>query len=261
MMKQRPFRLYPWFLYPAPADYDLPPTIYSLLESIVNFNVSNSDKTKIKDLAKMGHSTIFDFDYPFYDDTKKADFEIMILNHFLMRRIGYDTLTAFQIGLNVKLNEIMPVYNKMFLSLENWSIDTNGEVVTRIQKETRDSTGSNTESVINSSTINSDGTSNNISDRRFSNTPQSKITDVQDGSYVTNYNYDNNHDENNSTTRTSADSNTTSSNSNNDTNNLNETITRTPSDKLEIMIKYQEKVSSIYTLIFQDLDSLFYQLV
>lgn len=104
-----------------------PPTIYSILESIVNYG--KDDKTKIKDLAKVGRSEIFDFDYPLTDNIKKEDFETMILNKFLMRRIGFETLTAFKIQLNVKLNEIMPMYNKMFDAIENWDILNDGEII------------------------------------------------------------------------------------------------------------------------------------
>ena len=39
-----------------------PPTIYFLLESIVNYG--KDDKTKIKDLAREGHSRVFNFEYP-----------------------------------------------------------------------------------------------------------------------------------------------------------------------------------------------------
>lgn len=117
--------LLPYFWFPPiPPICDKPPTLYSLLESIVNYG--KDDKQKIKDLAKYGRSTIFDFDYPLSNYINKEKFETMILNHFLMRRIGFETFTAFQIQLNVKLNEIMPVYNKMFDSLENWDLFSDG---------------------------------------------------------------------------------------------------------------------------------------
>ncbi len=55
----------------------------------------------------------------------------MILNKFLTRRIGFDTVTAFKIQLNVKMNEIMPKFNKLFNSLENWDIFNDGEIIER----------------------------------------------------------------------------------------------------------------------------------
>ena len=57
----KPYRIYPFIMPPAYPDYNIPPTLYALLNSIVNFG--EEEKTKIKDLAKVGRSTIFDFDY------------------------------------------------------------------------------------------------------------------------------------------------------------------------------------------------------
>ena len=42
---------------------------------------------------------------------------------------------------------------------------------------------------------------------------------------------------------------------------FNETITRTPADKIAILKEMQENIKSIYTMIFKDLECLFYQLV
>ena len=219
---------FPWMvLPPAPADYNLPPTIYSLLQSIVNFN--SEEQKKIKDLAKYGREEIFDFDYPLSESISEEDFECMILNHFLMRRIGYDTLTAFKIALNVKLNEIMPIYNKMFDALDEWNIFRDGEEVVR--------------NIVDSS--NNTSTSNNISDRRYNDAPQDRLTDIQSGTYMTDYNYD-------------QDNGTVSSASN---GTSREVTSRSPSDKIETYKKFIENRKSIYTMIFEDLDSLFYGLV
>ena len=48
-----------------------PPTIYFLLESIVNYG--KDEKTKIKDLAREGHSRVFDFEYPISNNISKKD--------------------------------------------------------------------------------------------------------------------------------------------------------------------------------------------
>ena len=79
-------------LYKLGNDYNIPPTIYALLNSYVNF--SKEEPEKIKDLAKIGRTMFFDFDYPLSNKITKEQFETMILNHFLMRRIGYETVTA-----------------------------------------------------------------------------------------------------------------------------------------------------------------------
>lgn len=224
-----------------------PPTIYSILESIVNYG--KDDKTKIKDLAKVGRSAIFDFDYPLTDNIKKEDFETMILNRFLMRRIGFETLTAFKIQLNVKLNEIMPVYNKMFDAIENWDILNDGEITEKSGTDDRNIDTRNT--LKNSSTTNN----SEISDRRNSELPQSQLANVRDGSYVTDYNYDTN-------SLNSSDSSNSEGFSNSKDNNVyNEVIKRSPADKISIYKEFQENLKSVYTLIFKDLDCLFFQLL
>ena len=149
----------------------------------------------------------------------------MILNHFLMRRIGYDTVTAFKIALNVKLNEIMPIYNKLFDALDGWEIFNDGERVTE--------TGENT--IENETTT--------VSDRRYSDTPQNQLSNVQNGSYITDYNYD--------TDTLNSESNGSDS----------RTIIRTPSDKIKIYKEFIENKKSNYTMLFDELDTLFYGLV
>lgn len=239
--------------YPfLPSNCNLPPTIYTILESIVNPDVDLNEpapEVKIKDLAKAGRSEIFDFDYPLTDNIKKEDFETMILNKFLMRRIGFETLTAFKIQLNVKLNEIMPMYNKMFDAIENWDILNDGEITEKSGTDDRNIDTRNT--LRNSSTTNN----SEISDRRNSELPQSQLANVRDGSYVTDYNYDTN-------SSNSSDSSNSEGFSNSKDNNVyNEVIKRSPADKISIYKEFQENLKSVYTLIFKDLDCLFYQLV
>ena len=234
-MKQRVYRVYPFIIPPAYPDYNLPPTLYRILNSLVNYDAE--EQTKIKNLAAAGREDIFDFEYPLSQNVDKEDFEVMILNHFLMRRIGYDTMTAFKIALNVKMNEIMPMYNKMFDMLENWNIFNDGERVTRTVTDA----GTNS--------LNNTTTSQNTSDRRYSDTPQNQLQNVRDGKYITDYNYD-------------IDNGSVSSlSSGTDSRNTSETIIRTPSDKMKLYREFIENKKSIMTMIFEDLEPLFYGLV
>ena len=246
-MKQRIYRVYPFIIPPAYPDYNLPPTLYRLLNSIVNFD--EDEQTKIKNLAAAGREDIFDFDYPLSENVTKEDFEVTSLNHFLMRRIGYDTLNAFKIALNVKLNEIMPIYNKMFDMLEGWDIFNDGESVTRNVTDS----GINSQNSTTQTTTS--GTSQNTSDRRYSDTPQQQLTNVRDGKYITDYNYDTD----NGTTTSSA--NGTNVSSGTDSRTTTERITRTPSDKMRLYKEFIENKKSIMTMIFEDLEPLFYGLV
>lgn len=251
------FAFYPVFL---PPNCQKPPTLYSILETIVNPDIDLNDpapEVKIKDLAKEGRTTIFNFDYPLSNNVSREKFETMILNHFLMRRIGFETVTAFRIQLDVKLNEIMPIYNKMFDALENWDIFNDGETTTRTGSDNRTSQSTNK----TSNTLSNESTTNttDTSDRRNSELPQNQLVDLRNGSYVTNYNYDTNTNTGNDSSRSNGTSEAT--NDGTDNNVYNETIKRTSSDKITILKEMQENIKSIYTLIFKELECLFYQLV
>ena len=214
--------------------YDEPPTVYALLNSYVNF--ANDTPVKISDLAKAGRSAFFDFDYPLTDKISREDFETMILNHFIMRRIGYETVTAFKIALNVKLNEIMPMYNKMFDSIWDWNIFADGETTTRDLTEDRTTNGENAVS------------SNSTTDQRFSNTPQNAIDDVKSGKYVSEYTFDTDINNTNSTNKIS------------DNNSLLEIVKKSPADKMRLYSDFLKNRQNVYTMIFKDLDVLFYQI-
>lgn len=213
---------------------DLPPTLYSIMNAIVNYDAE--EQTKIKDLASASRTTIFDFDYPLSTKVSKEEFETNILNHYLMRRIGFDTLTAFQIHLRSKLISIMPIYNKMFDMLDGWDLFNDGESYTRTVS---DSTNNKVNNTTNGYTVN---------DSRNSNMPQGELENVREAKYVTNYGYDQNNNRINSLTdSTSAGS-------------TRENITRTPADKIKIYKEFMENRESIYDMIFKELDSLFYGL-
>lgn len=247
--------LMPMFIPMIPTNNMKPPTVYAILNSICNFDAET--QTKIVDLAKVGRTKIFNFDYPLSEKVDKEKFECMILNHFLQRRINFQTITGFQIQLNVKLNEIMPLYNKMFDSLDGWNIFEDGEKTTHDSTDERTTNVENTAN--NSLSSNSNTTSENISDLRYSKMPQNELQNIKDGKYITEYNYnqDNatNTDESTSTGSSSGTSNTK------DNNILHEEWNRSPADKLAIYKEFQENLKSIYGMIFKDLECLFYGLV
>lgn len=232
-----------------PPNCDKPPTLYSVLNSIVNGNKDEDDYTKIIDLAKEGRNTIFNFNYPLTEHITKEEFEVMILNHYMQRRIGFETVTAFRLQLGVKLNEIMPIYNKMFDLL----YDTKyfGNITKREGFDNR-----TTENINNTENeLNNKSTTKDTSDRRNSEFPQNQLEDLRNGSYVTDYNYDQNNSEDESLSKG------TSKNTNNgtDKNVYEETITSI--NELDVFLKINQEIKNIYSLIFKDLDCLFYQIL
>lgn len=232
-------------LYKLSHDYPEPPTVYSLLNSYVNFGKPESEKKKIVELAKCGRGMFFEESYPLTSLMTREDFEVQILNHFLMRRIGYETVTAFKIQLNVKLNSIMPVYNKMFEAMNGWQIFNSGETITRTNQTTK--TGTSSDSVETSTSA------SNTLDNRYSNTPQNHLEDVRNGGYVSEYTYNTG---SNSTSGTTSESGSTSN-----TDNTNETITKTPGDKIKVYNEFVKQKSHIFDMIFNELEPLFYQLI
>lgn len=261
-----------------------PPTLYSILESIVNFGKAEDERTKIVNLAKEGKFKIFDFDYPLSPKIQKSDFEEMILNKFIMRRIGFETVTAFKIHLNVKLNEIMPLYNKMFDALDSYNF-FDGEQTIRDLKDNRIIENNNTTNSINNisnkqnSNIDTNTTNNTTidnsttSDRRHSDTPQDEINNVKAGVNITDYNYDSDTNKTTDKTENKSNSNSTINNTTDNTNKidsknntkddnvLHEEIKKISPQFLQEFIKNNEMIKNVYTLIFKDLECLFYQLV
>ena len=88
---------------------------------------------------------------------------------------------------------------------------------------------------------------------------KNQLSELRDGNYVTNYNYDTNTNNGQDNSRSQGTSQAT--NNGTDNKQYNETITRTPADKIAILEEMQENIKSIYTMIFKDLECLFYQLV
>ena len=204
-----------------------PPTIYAILNSIANYDTE--EITKIRNLASVTHDKIFDFDYTLADALNKDEFEIDILNHYMMRRIGFETVTAFQLYLENKLHEILPYYNLMFDAFKNYKLFDTGEITTRETNDNRN--------------VSSNGES--TGETRFSELPQNRLSDITAGSYVSSQNKNN----------------ITSSQNTTDLNQTNETITRSPIDKMSIYKNFLETKRSVMSMIYKELDVLFYGIV
>lgn len=230
--------------YQALSQNDMPPTLYSLMNSYVNFNKEESEKIKIIDLPLEFKNYLFDFNYPL-DDELKPNFEENFLTHYMFRRIGFETYMSFKIHLKSKLNEIMNKYNNMLKEFSKLDFLGVNEVHTR--------TLSNDEETTNSSTSSSSGTSGTTSDNRYSDTPENLLTNVQNGTYLTDYTY-------NQQTGTSSAT-ATGSSSIQSNNELEETINIHRGDSTDEYLKYQDKINNIYTMIYKELDSLFYGII
>ena len=180
----------------------------------------------------------------------------MILNHFIKRRIGTETFTEFQINLCVKLNSIMPTYNKLFNIISK--NEGFGETIEKSGINDRN-TNSNITSILNAKN-NSTTNGENITDNRSSELPQSELENIQDGSYVGNYTY--NKDSSNSSDNSESENKSSSNSNTNDNTEYKESTTRT--NILEIytqLFQLSQNTLAVYDMIFKELNSLFYSLV
>lgn len=164
-------------------------------------------QTKIKDVIAKAIPKIFDFDFPIFDESYRNVLETKILKHYYTREIGLETYGLWKLKLDTKLNEIMPFYNQLYKSalLEFnplYEVDYS-KTGNRDSSGTRDNTENNSESYDESidtneshdeSTTNSnDGTltkgTTTTTTNYFSDTPQGAISNVIDGTYLTNATY------------------------------------------------------------------------
>jgi hypothetical protein len=132
--------------------------------------------TTIKTMIDSGVK-IFDFSYPIFDEKYRSVLETKIINRYLFREIGLETVQLFKHFLSMRLNEIMPFYNKQYLAnkvFETYDPYKNKDFYI---EDNRDTSGKNSGSVSSSS--------NNTEHTTFSDTPSSKLGNVDYATTIT----------------------------------------------------------------------------
>ena len=223
--------------YPYIENYmpvNKPPTLYAILNSLVNYN--QEEKTKIYDLPEKSRDLIFDFNYwtfpkvwnedtSTYDKSDEEKFiEESILNHFIERRIGFETVTSFKMHLKNRMNELMPAFIPLFQLVdaeENFLLYDEYKEITHEEETSGETSG---------------GTIN-----KYSDTPQGQLSQVSNDSYLTDYR------------------DISVSGEDSGTRNFNETYKMIkPREAFFQMMEM--KNTSILEKLFNDLECLFYQL-
>lgn len=254
--------------------------------------------SKIKDVIAKAIPKIFDFDFPIFDENYRNVLETKILKHYYTREIGLETYGLWKLKLDTKLNEIMPFYNQLYKSalLEFnplYEVDYS-KTGNRDSSGTRDNTENNSESYDESidynesrdeSTTNSnDGTltkgTTTTTTNYYSDTPQGAISNVIDGTYLTNatYNVVGNTGSDNTSNSGSVDSDVSSksknekdgnrrgsksSNSNlTDTESYLESVRGKMSSKSysTLLMEYRETFINIDMMLIEELSDLFFGL-
>lgn len=254
--------------------------------------------SKIKDVIAKAIPKIFDFDFPIFDENYRNVLETKILKHYYTREIGLETYGLWKLKLDTKLNEIMPFYNQLYKSalLEFnplYEVDYS-KTGNRDSSGTRDNTENNSESYDESvdtneshdeSTSNSnDGTltkgTTTTTTNYFSDTPQGSISNVIDGTYLTNatYNVTGNTGSDNTSNSGSSDSEGSSKSKNekdgsrkgSKTSNSNLTDTESYLESVRgkmssksysvLLMEYRETFINIDMMLIEELSDLFFGL-
>ena len=255
-------------------------------------------QTKIKDVIAKAIDKIFDFDFPIFDEGYRNVLETKILKHYYTREIGLETYGLWKLKLDTKLNEIMPFYNQLYKSalLEFnplYEVDYT-KTGNRDSSGTRDNSESSNESYEesneykenheDSSSSSSDGTltkgTTTTTTNYYSDTPQGAITNVIDGTYLTNATYNVAGNTGSDTTNNSGNSdNDGSSKSNNDkdgsrkgsktskgnltdTESYLESVRGKTSGKSysSLLMEYRETFINIDMMVIEELSDLFFGL-
>lgn len=254
--------------------------------------------SKIKDVIAKAIPKIFDFDFPIFDENYRNVLETKILKHYYTREIGLETYGLWKLKLDTKLNEIMPFYNQLYKSalLEFnplYEVDYS-KTGNRDSSGTRDNTENNSETYDESADINeshdesttnsNDGTltkgTTTTTTNYFSDTPQGAISNVIDGTYLTNatYNVAGNTGSDNTSNSDSVDSEVSSKSKNekdgsrkgSKTSNSNLTDTESYLESVRgkmssksysaLLMEYRETFINIDMMLIEELSDLFFGL-
>lgn len=163
---------------------------------------------ELRYIVESDNLTLFDFDYKFYDETLKPNFEKKFADYFYFREIGFETIGRFKKELQTKLNLIEPYYKQLYeTEVKSRDIEF---LLNKDLKETfiRTIEGENTGNV--SSTDNTVNRGENSSLNIFSDTPRNSIETLD--KYMSNATKDTNNSLVQGNTTTNANSINTSRN-------------------------------------------------
>lgn len=182
-------------------------TIKVICESITGEQVNFKN---YKSVVEQSIPFIF-LNFPIFEEDYKNGLCAKILEHYFYYEIGVETVGQWKMRLNTKLNEIMPYYNKLYLSeLIKFDPFTNVDYTEQIDRETiskilaelKGETNSNNITEFlgkelssneasgtssNNGNTNKTGSENGVDRNYYSNTPQNDLTYIEQGRYLTDF--------------------------------------------------------------------------
>lgn len=174
-----------------------------ICESLSDPNIL--EQRNISQIIESARSKIFNFSYPIFDPAYKQTLEGKILKHYYTREIGAETFELWRLQLDIRLNDIMPLYNQKYLLalqalkkweqeefLKNYDMNTKSDTLGTSKNAQSSNSASNTQNASNSNskaqnTDDQTQTHQNTHTDAFSNTPQGYLSGVESNRYLTDY--------------------------------------------------------------------------
>ena len=143
-------------------------------------------------IVKSIRKKFFNFPYPLYDEEHRAELETKILFHYWDYELGEDTFGKFKFNFTKTMNEIMPYYNQLYEAVaKKFDFDVNIDFEEKTKGEGTNKATNETSNTLASNDV--DIQTNEFEERlRKSDTPQNELRNVEQGKYVSEYNYNTN---------------------------------------------------------------------
>lgn len=189
-------------------------------------------------------------EYPIFDETYRVSLNKKIVNHFYNREIGTETIDMFVFMMQRKMNEIMPLYNQLYLStkLELDPLNSMNTTTT----STTDQTG--TESQKQSGTT--DNTGDTSAKSRTTNAVYPQVHLQTDQDYATNGVDVVSDSTTTNNSKTDADVLTNRSDTGNVTSNTKGFL----GSQSDLLTKYRSTMINIDLMVLDELEPLFMQI-
>lgn len=152
-----------------------------IVESVTN--TSPYGNQEIDQTIQKACPLIFNFSYPIWDENDRVSLESLILRHYYMREIGFETVGQWKFQLANRLREIMPYYIELWKTTQKQydylgDIDIWETYTTHRDGESSDSSTGNSSSTTTGSTKNEssgENTSNTTLNHVSSDLPQANL--------------------------------------------------------------------------------------
>lgn len=163
----------------------------------INGLTSPATSKQLPALIEQARPQLFDFPYQITDVTHKPVLERKILQHYLFREIGFETVGLWHFKLAAKMSEIMPYFDQLYQSAKlEFDPITNfnyNETAIATSTSTSDSNADTSLTANQNTTANNETQSKANSSQTdvakdvnaYSNTPQSSLTGVESLTYLT----------------------------------------------------------------------------